>query len=302
MPKRKARHRSGKSKPKPKKKFPLAFSLIIIAICVGIFYVWINLETPAPKVAEKIRILIVPGHEPSIGGTVFRDTNERDLVVEIGDSLKKLLETTGKYEVFITRSKTDWDPIFSNYFKTDWDEIISWKKGMKQTYTTMVSSGELQKPITNVRHNTVPPNQSIRLYGITKWVNENDMDLVVHLHINNDAEHWDNVAGTYSGFAIYVPQPGFTNAEKSRAIAEKVFKSLRKTNSVSTLGKESLGIVNESKLIAIGAYNSLKVPGILIEYGYIYEPKFANKTLRPKTIKTVSEETYIGIQNYFSKN
>ena len=56
-----------------------------------------------------------------------------------------------------------------------------------------------------VRHNSASKEASVRLYGITKWANENKIDLMMHIHFNDDANHSKNIAGKYSGFALYIP-------------------------------------------------------------------------------------------------
>src|SRR5665213_3140096 len=53
--------------------------------------------------SQKVRILIVPGHEPDYGGAQFGSLDERNLVVEIGQDLQQYLQTNSNYQVFITR-------------------------------------------------------------------------------------------------------------------------------------------------------------------------------------------------------
>src|SRR5579859_6358236 len=56
--------------------------------------------TPAHR---KIRILIVPGHEPNAGGTAYGKIKERDLAVELGKNLQKFLDADGRYETMLSR-------------------------------------------------------------------------------------------------------------------------------------------------------------------------------------------------------
>src|SRR3954465_1943136 len=37
---------------------------------------------------QKIRILIVPGHEPNFGGAEYRDLKERDMTLALADNVK----------------------------------------------------------------------------------------------------------------------------------------------------------------------------------------------------------------------
>lgn len=63
--------------------------------------------------------------------------------------------------------------------------------------------------------------------------------------------------------------------------------------------KETDGIIEEQELIAIGSYNTLDAPSMLIEYGYIYEPQFADKNVRDSTFRDLAFQTYLGIQDFF---
>jgi len=251
--------------------------------------------------AKKIRILIVPGHEPNYGGAEFGVTKERDLTVEIGQDLKNFLEQNSNYQVFITRDTEDWNPIFADYFKKNWNDIIAWEKLSRQEEIAKISSGEEQKPIPTVLHNTVPDDVGTRLYGIIKWADENSIDLMIHIHIDDYAGHSRSTPGKYSGFSIYVPVEQYNNSQASHNVAEEVLSHLTSVQSISNLKAESGGIIDEPRLIAIGAHNTSVVPSMLIEYGYIYENKFTNVLLRPQTLKNMAYQTYLGIQDFFNK-
>ncbi len=149
-----------------------------------------------------------------------------------------------------------------------------------------------------VEHQTVPNDVAYRIYGIDKWVDENDIDIVIHVHFNDYPGH-GKVPGDYSGFTIYVPQKEYDNSSTTQALADTVFKRLAKYNPVSDLPGESGGIVQDQDLIAIGAYNSVDAASMLIEYGYLYEPQFTNDDLRSPAIKDLAFQTYLGLQDFF---
>lgn len=252
-----------------------------------------------PEMPKKVRILIVPGHEPYYGGAEFKTLKERVLAVELGNDLKKILESDPRFEVFITRNNTAWNTTFADYFLKNWKDIIAWEKSGRKEFLSAVASGTEARPVSTIRHNTAPQNVAIRLYGIVKWSNENNIDLVIHVHFNDDAVHKKDITGKYSGFTIYVPSPEYNNGAESRKIAEFLLKTLSVDNHISTLPQESSGIINEPRLIAIGSSNMSKMPSILIEYGYIYEPKFTNINLRSSSLQNLAEETYLGLKDYF---
>ena len=250
---------------------------------------------------KKVRILIVPGHEPNFGGTAFGNIIERDLNVELGLDLQKLLQKDNHYEVFITRDKDGWNPIFVNYFKNNWQDIQDWDNALRQEMAHLISIGSTTKPVATVYHNKAPQDVALRLYGITKWANENNVAIMLHIHLNDDPNHRKNVKGNYSGFTIYVPSEQYFNSKPSHAVSQAVFNRLAKESPVSNLPVESAGIVDEPGLIGLGINNSADAASILVEYGYIYESKFTDPNRRNQTLNDLAIQTYLAIQDYFNQ-
>lgn len=250
---------------------------------------------------KKIRILVVPGHEPGFGGTEYGPLKERDLNVEVAENLIGYLRRNPRYEVFTTRDKSAWLPEFSSYFKADRDEIVAWQKNNKTEQKRLIEVGSFTPSTPVIYHNTVDTETGIRLHGINKWANENNIDIAIHIHFNDWPHTRGDDADKYTGFAIYVPEPQFANSASAKALAGTVFKRLAKYNPISNLRGESSGIVEEQDLIAIGSYNSLDAASMLIEYSYIYEPQLADRELRGLFLKEVAYETYLGLLDFFDE-
>lgn len=247
----------------------------------------------------KVRILIVPGHEPDFGGTEFGLLKEREMTVELAQNLQNLLQNNDHYQVFVTRDNYGWSANFSEYFKNNWESIVAWQKASHDEFRNLISVGSKGKPKTTVYHNPAPVKVALRLYGITKWANENNIDIVIHVHFNDYPRSRTDMAGDYSGFAIYVPASQYGNSTTTKTIADTIFRRLSKYNPVSDLKGESRGIVDESELIAIGANNTSDAASMLIEYGYIYERQFADPVVRSLALKDLAFQTYLGIQDFF---
>lgn len=248
---------------------------------------------------SKVRILIVPGHEPNYSGAEFNGLKERDMNVELGQNLKELLEDDSHYQVFITRDTRDWNPIFSEYYKNHWNEIAEWISASKDDFSRLVSIGLATKKYSTVTHNDAQPNVAVRLYGLTKWANENDIDIIIHIHFNDNRRRDTSKPGEYSGFSMYVPENQYGNSTTTKVIAGDIFKRLAKYNAVSDLPGETIGIIDEPELIAIGSNNTSDAASVLIEYGYIYEPQFQNSQVRAMSIKDLAYQTYLGLQDFF---
>lgn len=246
--------------------------------------------------------MIVPGHEADFGGTEHGSLKEREMNVDLAKELQFFLQNNPRYEVILARDKNGWNADLQKYFNDNWDEIKSFVKTSKSEMVELIKEGTVKKLTDGVIHNTAPQNVALRLYGINKWNNENKVDLAIHVHFNNYTRSNENVPGEYNGFAIYIPEKQFSNSTTTKAIASTVFNRLAKYNPVSNLPKEKMGLVEGQDLIAIGSYNTVDAPSMLIEYGYIYEPQFATADIREISIRDMAFQTYLGIQDFFEPN
>lgn len=247
----------------------------------------------------RVRVLIVPGHEPDYGGAEFRDLKERYMTVELAKYLEGFLVNNPHYEVVVVRDKDSWNPIFASYFKNHWKDILSFLEKNKNEMIRLVNNGVISKIPDGIKHVNVPDDVAIRLYGINKWVNENRVDIAIHIHFNDYPRGSSYFPGEYTGFAIYVPERQYSNSTTTRAIADSITKRLSKYNAISNLSKEKSGVIEEQELIAIGSHNTLDAPSMLVEYGYIYEPQFTDSKIRDINIKDLAFQTYLGIQDFF---
>lgn len=255
--------------------------------------------TGAAAPAKKVRILIVPGHQPNAGGTDFGGIYERNVAVDIADELAALLAHNPHYEVTVARTKTEWNPILQNYFDTHAADIAAFRQTQKQEMKNYLDNGTLLPQVDQVYHDRASSQAALQLYGINKWANENNYDITLHLHINDDAEHRAGVAGAYDGFAVYVPNRQFSNAAASAAIGEALAARLNAYHATSTLPKENAGVVEDQQLIAVGSNNSANDAALLVEYGYIYEPQFQDPSIRALAITDYAYQTYLGLQDFF---
>jgi N-acetylmuramoyl-L-alanine amidase len=253
--------------------------------------------TTAPE-HRKIRVLIVPGHEPDGGGTAHGRLWERELNVELGKYLRWFLGTDGRYETTLARDERGWNPVIAEHFATRWDEIDAWRKEARAEMEALIASGAVPKPIVRVGHNDARPDTAVRLYGITKWANENDIDVVIHVHFDDDRAS-NRAPGRRTGFAIYVPPPEYFNAPTTQAIAEKIRARLSAFDPISDLPGVGDGIVGDPELIAVGQQNTSDQASMLIEYAFIYEPQLQTPAVRRMAIEDMAYQTFLGLEDFF---
>lgn len=251
-----------------------------------------------PKAPKRVRIMIVPGHQPHAGGTDFGGIYERNLTVDISTALARLLADNPHYDVTLARDKDEWNPILAAYFRDKKNEIDEFRKTQAAEMKQYLQSGSIVPEADQIYHVHTPSEAALQLYGINKWTSERDYDIVLHVHINDYPRSNMRVEGKYDGFAIYVPDHQYSNAVASRAVAQAIAHRLRAFHAFSTLPSESDGIIEDQELIAIGSNNSAEAAALLVEYGYIYEPQFQDKSVRDAAIADYAYQTYLGLQDF----
>jgi N-acetylmuramoyl-L-alanine amidase len=246
---------------------------------------------------QPFTILVVPGHETNNGGARFLNIYERDLVVDVADNISALLNQNPKYKIIIARDKQIWNPIFSDYFSDNQQAIIDFKNEHQAAYKLLVSSGE-EKVVPDMgEHTLATPRTAVELYGINKWADENNVDLVIHLHFNNSNRRNIKLPGPHKGFDMFIPEKQSVNAPTSRIIAEDIYNELKKKFSPEAPGYYN-SLFEDQSLIALGASNTLSKPSVLIEYGYIYEKMLQTEAGRKQALGQMAEQTVAGIQDY----
>lgn len=247
---------------------------------------------------EKIKVLIVPGHEKSGGGTQFGDFREYDANIELGEYLYDYLRSHRLYDPFLAQDEDGWHPILKKYFDDEREEILTFREEQRQQMHNAVELGLIDIH-HGVEHVSAPSDTALHLYGINKWASEEGYDIVLHIHFNDYAGRRHGQVGEHVGVAVYVPESQYSNAIASQDVAKHVFTSLQSMFPASTLPLESVGVVEDQELIAIGANNSLDPASLLIEYSYIYEPHVIHPEIRSYAFDRMAYLTFRGLQKFF---
>ena len=249
----------------------------------------------------KIRILIAAGHEPGYGGAVYQGVYEREIVVEMAEELNRLLGNNPKYEIVVTRSNDAWNSGLKRHFDRNGRAIEKFVTAQKKATERLERRGKIKEKsdANQVQHAAAPSDVALRLYGINKWANDNKIDLVVNLHVNDAPDHGPDEPSRYTGFAVYVPDAIYGNHQTAKELGRDIADRLSALSDVSTLPGESAGVVESRDLIAVGAFGTLNVPSVLIEYGYITEPRFILPEHRRTVVKDTAYQTYLALQDFF---
>lgn len=247
------------------------------------------------KEIEKVKILIVPGHDNVYSGAEFQGTREADLNLQLGIELQKLLSRDKAAEVFMIRDANGYNPEFNTYLEENHQRILTFREEKKRLMETLVDA-DLVKSYVNVHHNTARPEVSSILYGINMFASEQGYDIVLHIHFN-DYPGRKGSGGKYSGFSIYIPEKQYSNADASYDLALRLKDQLLRVSAESDLPNEE-AITEDQELIAVGAFNTLDPAVALIEYGYIYESQFTDPLVMDDVLRELARQTYYGITEY----
>jgi len=248
---------------------------------------------------SKIKVLIVPGHDDKNVGAVFGDIREVDLNRELALSITEYLKSQPAFDVMLASDARGWNQKLETFFAEEKDAITTFQLAHKEATKKLEPVLDL-KYNPDVIHNEATEDVVHSLYGINKFANDQEFDIVLHVHFNDYPNRRAKKEGKYEGFAIYTPLAQFSNGRASQRLARHIFTELQTIRPISTLPIESAGIIEDGELIAIGAYNTAKAISLLIEYGFIYEPDIADETLREQTFDRMAAATAQGVQSFLS--
>lgn len=298
--------------------FPLVFGGIFVAGAVflshpptreffaGIFFIE-SVSTAdlraayekAKRGGEKIKILVVPGHDKEHSGTEFRGVRELDLNIMLAQWLVQYLREDPAFEVFLTQDERGYASEFASFFAEKRADVEHFIRRFRLSMQAFTQAGIVEEKKDGVAHNYAPGESAYRLHAINKWANDNNIDIVIHAHFNDHPGRRQDQPGRYAGFALYIPEKQFSNANASREIAQSLVRRFRAYSAPSNFLGEREGIVEDQDLIAVGARNSLDAAALLIEYGYIYEPQFRSPAIRPFALREAAFQTARAIQDFF---
>lgn len=248
---------------------------------------------------NNLKILIVPGHDKISYGAQYRGATEESLNARLAEILYDYLSNDRHFSVFTTRAPSgEYNKWFLEYSEKEKSNVTSFRNKLKTAMKSLVKTGAVTKN-TKVYHNPAADNTSLNLYTINKWANENNIDLVLHIHFNDYPGRAYDLPGKYNGFAIYIPERQLPNYRTSKEIAESIKNNLETISKPSNYKKEKDTTIEDQQLIAVGSNASRDGASILIEYSYIYEDKIYDKNLRDQTLANMAYKTYLGLKNYF---
>ena len=233
----------------------------------------ILLPPPAPEDLQlqrhvpKMRIVIDAGHGGRDGGTVGRDgLLEKDLVLEIGQRLGKLLEARLGMDVIYTRQDDSYIPL---------DERASIAN---QAQADLFVS-------LHANYSDLPSARGVETYYTNFFM----------VPVSKDVDTRPGAGGVRNAAtALLSPADLQERAEQSRRLAESVQCSLYGTLSAQNPGLRDRGI-KEATFVVL---TETAMPGILAEVSFVSSPADEQKLRSDGYREQVAEALYKGIARY----
>lgn len=264
------------------------------------------LASSSPEYAELVsydyegsprRILLVAGHTAETEGTSYRSLSEYELNYQLMNMLEERLRATG-YEVITTHEGDDYNEEFTNFFETQRQEILDFRSRQREAYEEEYPLGV----VTNdTDHNYASNLGTLQLYGVNYWANQNNIDVVLHIHFNDYPGRPNDEVGEHTGFSVFTSLKTNKNFIESFLLAKEIEREMLTYADRSTVRRESAGVL-ESELIAVGQANSTDMPSLLLEMGFIYENKFVNPISRAQEFQDYTQAITQALNTYFARN
>ena len=229
------------------------------------------------QAGQKVKILIIPGHDKKYSGAYFRGVSEQEINLKLAEKIKTELMRDPLLDVTITRDENGYVPVIQEYFDDNEKSINRFIDSHKKETVKLKAEEDFDLDV-QVPHADAKPLVAYQLYGVNKWAGENDFDLILNIHFNDDTGHPSGAVGDFSGFVVYVPDENLLNHKDGDILGAAIGARMNQTFPTSNMPLEAAkadlgGVIPDFHLIALGSNRTLEIPSVLVEYSYIYEPQ-----------------------------
>jgi N-acetylmuramoyl-L-alanine amidase len=227
--------------------------------------------------AHKPLIIIDPGHGgPDPGATAVNGLHEKTIVLSIGKELRDSLLKSGRYRVMMTRDRDIFIPLrgrvnFARKHKGDLFVSIH-ADSIGNAATTGASVYTLS--------NTASDAETAKLAE-----RENKSDLIAGVNLNQQE---DDVT------TILLDLAARDTMNQSRFLANTVVDTFQ-DHGVDTLDRRP------HRSAGFAVLKAVDIPSILVETGYLTNPKEADKLASPEYRRRIAQALHKSIDNYFER-
>lgn len=260
----------------------MKFGILIITIFLSLIPRFSSAQTLPESGPEKyqagqiVKILVIPGHDKKYSGAYFRGVSEQEINLKLAEKIKTELMRDPLLDVTITRDENGYISVIQEYFDENEKSINRFIDSHKKETAKLKAEEDFDLD-AQVPHADAQLMVAYQLYGVNKWAGENNFDLILNVHFNDDTAHSPGAVGDFSGFVVYVPDENLLNHKDGDILGAAIGARMNQTFPTSNMPLEAAkadlgGVIPDFHLIALGSNRTLEIPSVLVEYSYIYEP------------------------------
>jgi N-acetylmuramoyl-L-alanine amidase len=228
----------------------------------------------APK--RKIRIVLDPGHGGQDPGAIsLRGTREKDVVLRYALILKQKLENTGRYVVFMTRSK---------------DTFLTLEERVRKA---KVAKGDLFISMHADAHPN-PETRGLSVYTISEGRAQWELDKLTQRARRQEVVSGIDLRSKKEDVQYFLLDLVQTNTQNtSKSFAEFL---------VNELGDEARLLFNPHREAGFVVLTGVNVPAVLLELGYMTN-RYEEQLLRTTAYRNkLTNSIMYAIEGYFKEN
>lgn len=225
---------------------------------------------------RKIRIVLDPGHGGQDPGAIsLRGTREKDVVLRYALTLKQKLENTGRYVVFMTRSK---------------DTFLTLEERVRKA---KVAKGDLFISMHADAHPN-PETRGLSVYTISEGRAQWELDKLTQRAKRQEVVSGIDLRSKKEDVQYFLLDLVQTNTQNtSKSFAEFL---------VNELGDEARLLFNPHREAGFVVLTGVNVPAVLLELGYMTN-RYEEQLLRTTAYRTkLTNSIMYAIEGYFKEN
>lgn len=225
---------------------------------------------------RKIRIVLDPGHGGQDPGAIsLRGTREKDVVLRYALTLKQKLENTGRYVVFMTRSK---------------DTFLTLEERVRKA---KVAKGDLFISMHADAHPN-PETRGLSVYTISEGRAQWELDKLTQRARRQEVVSGIDLRSKKEDVQYFLLDLVQTNTQNtSKSFAEFL---------VNELGDEARLLFNPHREAGFVVLTGVNVPAVLLELGYMTN-RYEEQLLRTTAYRTkLTNSIMYAIEGYFKEN
>ncbi len=227
-----------------------------------------------------LNVVVDPGHGGTDTGAVYGKAREAEISLSVAQELKKLLSANSQFEASMTRTQNQNVSLQDRVEiaeKTNADLFISIHTNASPDYRA--------RGVEFYFQNQLPPDEESLFLA-------NSENQAIKEMKNNVADDFTKKGDV---LAIVEDLKRRTKMHQSHILSKKLLASWAASPQIGYNGHKEGSTIRQAPFFVISKTN---VPSVLVELGFISNPKEAERLVKPAVQKEIAQRIYQGILSY----